>query len=56
VTPGDVLDEVLVDLHLVGLLDQRRVAQVDLSLAGRGDLVVMGFDADPHLVQRPHDF
>ena len=42
-----VLDHVLVDHHLIGHLQKRLEAHVDLALAARGHLVVMELTPDP---------
>ena len=55
VLPGDVLDHVLVDHHVVGHAGQRVEAHVDLGLAGRGHLVVMDLDRDAGAFERQHD-
>ena len=52
---ADVLDDVLVLEHLVGHLDQRAEAHVDLGLASRADLVVVDFDLDPGLLHLQDD-
>ena len=54
VLAGDVLDDVLVLQHVVGHLDQRSVAHVDLALAAGGDLVMMGLDLEAALDHRQH--
>jgi hypothetical protein len=46
VTRSDVLDDVLEPHGLVGALDERREAEVDLALAAGGDLVVLALDLD----------
>ncbi len=51
---GDVLDDVLVLEHVVGHLHERGEAHVDLALAARGDLVVLGFDLQAALDHREH--
>ena len=50
----DVLDDVLVDHHLVGHPRQRLVAQVDLALAARRDLVVVELARDAEPLEREH--
>ena len=47
---GDVLDDVLVDHHRVGRLDQRVKAVIDFRLAGRGHFVVLPLDLDAQLL------
>ena len=42
----DVTDDVFVQHHVVGRLDERVEALVDLALAARRDLVVMAFDVE----------
>ena len=54
VTRRGVLDDVLVDHHLVRHPEQRLEAHVDLALAARGDLVVMELACDPECAHR-HD-
>ena len=49
---GDLLDEVLVAKHLVGGLDERAVADVDLGLARAADLVVLDLDVDAGRLER----
>ena len=51
---GDVLDHVLVGHDLVGHAGQRLVAEVDLALAARGDLVVMELARDPEPLEGEH--
>ena len=51
---GDVLDDVLVEHHLVGHVDQGLEAHVNLGLAGRGDLVVLHLDLDAGLDELQH--
>jgi hypothetical protein len=48
---GRVLDHVLVQLEGVGHLQQRQEAQVDLTLAGAADLVVVALGSDPERLQ-----
>ena len=50
----DVLDDVLVDHHLVRHARQRLVAQVDLALAAGGDLVVVELARDAEPLERQH--
>ncbi len=52
--PGHVLDDVLVEHHLVGHGQQGVELHVDLGLAGRGDLVVLDLDLDAHRLQLAH--
>src|SRR5919197_5638165 len=49
---GDVLDDVLLQLRLVGDPQQRVEPDVDLCLSGRTDLVVLELAVDAHLLQR----
>ena len=51
---GDVLDDVLVEAHLVAHLHELVEPQVDFALAGGGDFVVLGFDVEPALDHRDH--
>jgi hypothetical protein len=51
---GRVLDDVLVQLERVGHVDQGQEAQVDLTLAGAADLVVVALGADPERLEHEH--
>ena len=51
---GNVLDHVLVGHDLISHPGQRPVAEVDLALAARGDLVVVELAGDPQPFQRQH--
>ena len=55
VLSGDVLDDVLVDHHLVAHLGQRVEPHVDLGLPGGADLVVLHLDAHSRLDELEHD-
>ena len=44
-----VFDDVFVEHHRVGGLDQRVEAEINFGLAGCGDFVVLTFDGDPEL-------
>ena len=48
----DVLDDVLEDHQVVGRLQQRAEAEVDLGLAGGAHLVVLHLDLDAGVDQR----
>jgi hypothetical protein len=52
VRASDVADDVLVGHHLVGHPRQGLVAEVDLALAARGDLVVMELAGDAEPLER----
>ena len=54
VLAGDVLDDVLVLQHVVGHLDERGEAHVDLALAAGGDFVVLGLDLEAALDHGQH--
>ncbi|MCY1522735.1 hypothetical protein D9M68_576010 [compost metagenome] len=56
VAARDVLHDVLVDHHVVGHAQQRRVLHVDLVLPGAGHLVVMDFHLHAGIHQFQHDF
>ena len=51
---GDVLDHVLVGHDLIGHAGQRLVAEVDLALASRRDLVVVELARDAEPLEREH--
>src|SRR5690606_7168596 len=48
VLPCDVMDHILQDLNLVGLLDERTAAHPDLTLPCVRDLVMMNLGLDAH--------
>ena len=54
VEPRDVLDDVLVDHHLVGHPRERPEAHVDLALAAGRDLVMVELARDPERLERHH--
>ena len=47
----DVVDRVLEDLHLIGLLHQAAGADADLALAAGGHFVVVHLDLEAHLLE-----
>jgi hypothetical protein len=50
----DLLHEVLVAEDLVGRLDERPVADIDLGLTRAADLVMLDLDVDPGRLERKH--
>ena len=53
VSLGDVLDDVAIDHHLIGRLDQRLEAVVNFRLAGGGDFMVLLLDGQRPTVPSP---
>ena len=48
---SDVLDDILEDQHFIGLLDQGAELDSDLALTGGGDLMMVHFDYQAHVLQ-----